>query len=51
MVIESPIAPLAGMSRKGMESEFEVLIDDETLSSILADSSEEVASLSAALKA
>ena len=29
----------------------EVLIDDETLSEILAESSEEVASISAALKA
>jgi HD-like signal output (HDOD) protein len=49
--IESPIDTLAGMSRKGMEVELEVLIDDETLSSILAESAEEVASLSAALKA
>jgi len=48
--IESPIDTLAGMSRKGMESEFEVLIDDETLSQILAESAEEVASLSTALK-
>jgi len=48
--IESPIDALAGMSRKGMEVELEVLIDDETLSSILAESAEEVASLSAALK-
>jgi len=48
--IESPIDALAGMSRKEMEVELEVLIDDETLSSILAESAEEVASLSAALK-
>lgn len=48
--IESPIDTLAGMSRKGMDVELEVLIDDETLSSILAESAEEVASLSAALK-
>lgn len=48
--IESPIDALAGMSRKGMAVELEVLIDDETLSSILAESAEEVASLSAALK-
>ena len=36
--------------RKGMEVELELLIDDETLSSILAESAEEVASLIAALK-
>ena len=48
--VESPIDALAGMSRKGMKTELEVLIDDETLSSILAESAEEVASLSAALK-
>ena len=48
--IESPIDALAGMSRKGMDVELEVLIDDETLSSILAESAEEVASLSAALR-
>jgi hypothetical protein len=41
---------MAGMSRKGMAVELEVLIDDETLTSILAESVEEVASLSAALK-
>ena len=48
--IESPIDILAGMSRKGMNVELEVLIDDETLTSILAESAEEVASLTAALK-
>ena len=48
--IESPIDALTGMSRKGMNVELEVLIDDETLTSILAESTEEVASLSAALK-
>ena len=48
--IESPLDALAGMSRKGMDVELEVLIDDETLTSILAESAEEVASLSAALK-
>lgn len=48
--VESPIDALVGMSRKGMEVELEVLIDDETLTSILAESAEEVASLSAALK-
>ncbi len=48
--VESPIDALSGMSRKGMEVELELLIDDETLSSILAESAEEVASLIAALK-
>jgi len=48
--VESPIDVLAGMSRKGMNVELEVLIDDETLSSILTESAEEVASLTAALK-
>jgi HD-like signal output (HDOD) protein len=48
--VESPVDILAGMSRKGMNVELEVLIDDETLSSILAESAEEVASLTAALK-
>ena len=48
--IESPIDALSGMSRKGMAVEIEIVIDDETLTSILAESAEEVASLSAALK-
>ncbi len=48
--IESPIDALAGMSRKGMSAELELLIDDATLSDILAESAEEVASLCAALK-
>ena len=48
--IESPIDALAGMSRKGMAVELELLIDDETLTGILAESAEEVASLCAALK-
>jgi HD-like signal output (HDOD) protein len=47
---ESPIAALAGMSRQGMAVEQELLIDDETLTSILAESAGEIASLSAALK-
>ena len=38
------------MSRKGMKVELEVVIDNETLSSILAESAEEVSSLIAALK-
>jgi len=49
--IESPIDTLAGMSRQGMPAELELMIDDETLSQILDESADEVASLSAALKA
>lgn len=49
--VESPLDALDGMSRKGMAVELEVLIDDETLSDILAESSDEVASIIAALKA
>ncbi len=49
--VESPLDALDGMSRKGMTVELEVLIDDETLSDILAESSDEVASIIAALKA
>jgi HD-like signal output (HDOD) protein len=48
--VESPLDALAGMSRRGMSVELELSIDDETLSSILAESAAEVASLSAALK-
>ena len=48
--IESPIDVLAGMSRQGMAVELELLIDDETLTEILAESAAEVASLCAALK-
>lgn len=48
--VESPLDALAGMSRRGMSVELELSIDDETLSSILAESTAEVASLSAALK-
>lgn len=48
--IESPLSELAGMSRQGMAADLELVIDDETLSGILADSAEEVASLSAALQ-
>jgi hypothetical protein len=48
---ESPIDTLSGMSRRGMIAEIDMAIDDETLTGILAESSEEVASLSAALRA
>jgi len=49
--IESPLDALDGMSRKGMAVDLELLLGDETLSDILAESTEEVASISAALKA
>lgn len=49
--VESPIDALSGMSRRGMAADIELSIDDETLSQILAESADEVASLSAALKA
>ena len=42
---------LAGMSRRGMDAELEMLVDDATLSLILAESAAEVASLRAALQA
>lgn len=48
--VESPLSELAGMSGKGMPADIELLIGDELLSSILADSAEEVESLIAALK-
>ncbi len=48
--VESPIDVLAGMSRKGMNVELELLIDDETLTAILAESADEVSSLGAALR-
>lgn len=49
--VESPLTNLAGMSRKGMPADIDLLVDDEMMSSILADSAEEVDSLIAALKA
>ena len=48
--VESPLGTLMGMSRKGMPVEIEMLVDGDTLSHILAESSEEVASLTNALK-
>jgi len=48
--IESPLAELSGMGRKGMVVDIEQQVDGEELSAILADSAEEVASLIAALK-
>ena len=49
--VESPLGALAGMSRRGMDAELEMLVDDATLSLILAESAAEVASLRAALQA
>lgn len=48
--IESPIDALDGMSRQGMNVELELLIDDRTLSGLLAESADEVASLAAAVR-
>lgn len=48
--VESPLAELSGVSRKGAEADLDLLVDGEELSSILADSADEVASLIAALK-
>ena len=48
--VESPLDMLVGMSRKGMTAEIELLVDAGTLSHILAESAEEVASLANALK-
>lgn len=49
--VESPLADWEGRSGKGEPVDFDVLIGDEMLKSILADSAEDVASLTAALKA
>jgi hypothetical protein len=49
--VESPLSELVGMGRKGIVADIDLQIDDETLTSILADAAEEVESLSAALKA
>lgn len=48
--IESPLDALDGMSSKGMVADLELLLGDETLSDILAESAEEVVSISSALK-
>ena len=49
--IESPLDALDGMSNKGMVVDLELLLGEETLSDILAESAEEVVSISTALKA
>lgn len=48
--VESPLDSPMGMSRKGMPAEIEMLVDDDTLSHVLAESAEEVESLTSALK-
>jgi hypothetical protein len=48
--VESPIDACDGMSRRGMSVELELLIDDRTLSELLAESADEVASLAAAVR-
>lgn len=48
--VESPLGKLMGMSRREMPVEIEILVDGNTLSHILAESAEEVASLTNALK-
>ena len=48
--VESPLDALTGMSRRGMSTEIELLVDEQTLSAILAESATEVASLANALK-
>ena len=47
--IESPLDALDGMGRRDMPVELEMAIDDETLSEILAESSDEIASIGEAL--
>ena len=47
--IESPLDALDGLGRRDMPVELEMAIDDETLSEILAESSDEVASIGDAL--
>ena len=48
--VESPLGTLMGMSRTEMPVEIEVLVDGDTLSRILAESADEVASLTNALR-
>lgn len=48
--VESPLGILAGYGREGIGVSIDVDLDEETLSGILAESAEEVASLTAALR-
>lgn len=47
---ESPLDALTGMSRRGINTEIQLLVDEQTLSAILAESAAEVSSLANALK-
>jgi hypothetical protein len=49
--VESPLSQLAGTGREGTEANIEVALDDETLSSILEESTADVASMIDALRA
>jgi HD-like signal output (HDOD) protein len=49
--VESPLSQLAGTGREGMDARIEIALDDQTLSSMLAESAAEVESLIAALRA
>lgn len=49
--VESPLSQLAGTGREGTEDQLDVALDDATLTSILEESAEDVASLIAALRA
>lgn len=49
--IESPLSQLAGNGREGTEVNIEVALDEETLTSILKESAEDVESLIGALRA
>ena len=48
--VESPLSELAGTGREGIAAEIDLVFDDQTLSGILAESAEEVASLTDALR-
>lgn len=49
--VASPLSQLAGAGREGTEAQIDFALDDETLSGILQESAEDVASLIAALRA
>jgi len=48
--VESPLSQLAGTGREGIEAKIDVALDEQTMSSILEESSVEVASLIVALR-
>lgn len=48
--VESPLGELAGMGRRGLPADIDLLLDDAMLSGILADSAAEVEALSQALQ-